>query len=96
MGLIKRALIICLLLLTLPCLYLSAQDEDEYKMELGGALGGSFYMGDANYTTPFKDLGFAGGIVARYIMNPRMAIKGNFTVGRISGDTKNFNARSSI
>ena len=90
MGLIKRALIICLLLLTLPCLYLSAQDEDEYKMELGGALGGSFYMGDANYTTPFKDLGFAGGIVARYIMNPRMAIKGNFTVGRISGDTKNF------
>ena len=43
MGLIKRALIICLLLLTLPCLYLSAQDEDEYKMELGGALGGMIY-----------------------------------------------------
>ncbi len=64
--------------------------EDEYRIELGGALGGSFYMGDANYTTPFKDLGIAGGVIARYILNPRMAIKGNLIAGRIAGDTKDF------
>ena len=59
-------------------------------MELGGGLGGSFYMGDANYTTPFKNIGVAGGFMARFIMNPRMSIKTNLMAGRISGNTKNF------
>lgn len=45
--------------LSVSALY--AQDEEEYKMELGGGLGGSF-MGDANYTTPFKNIGIAGGL----------------------------------
>ena len=35
-------------LLATPAM-LCAQDL-EYKMELGGALGGSFYLGDANYS----------------------------------------------
>lgn len=69
---------------------LSGQQDVEYQMELGGMVGGSFYMGDANYTTPFKNIGFAGGAVARYIFNPRMVIKGNLAIGRISGNTENF------
>lgn len=89
MTCIRRTLIVFISLLVFP-FNLLAQDEEEYKMELGGALGGSFYMGDANYTTPFKNIGIAGGFMARYIMNPRMAIKGNLMVGRISGDTRNF------
>ena len=55
-------------------------------MELGGGLGGAFYIGDAN-SKPFANLGPMGSIVARYIFNPRMAIKGNLAVGHISGDT---------
>lgn len=90
MAFIKRTLIINILMLSLPLLSLYAQDEEEYKMELGGGLGGSFYMGDANYTTPFKNLGIVGGVMARYIMNPRMSIKANLMAGKISGDTKNF------
>ena len=90
MAFTKRTLILCILLLSLPLAGLYAQDEEEYKMELGGGLGGSFYMGDANYTTPFKNIGIAGGFMARYIMNPRMAIKANLMAGRISGNTKNF------
>jgi len=86
MTFINKTLII-LLLLTLPQ-YLLAQQELEYKMELGGMLGGSFYMGDANYTTPFKNIGFCGGVIGRYILNPRMAIKGDFAIGRISGNTE--------
>ena len=62
-----------------------AQDE-LYRMELGGGLGGAFYIGDAN-SKPFANLGPMGSIVARYIFNPRMAIKGNLAVGHISGDT---------
>lgn len=69
------------------CLPWSSTAQDEiYRMELGGGVGGSFYLGDAN-SKPFANPGFMGGIVGRYIFNPRMAIKGNIVMGHISGDT---------
>ena len=37
--------------------------ELEYKMELGGALGGTFYIGDANAAL-FNNMGLAGGAKA--------------------------------
>lgn len=87
---IKRILIVCIAAFG-ATMNLCAQDEDVFKGELGGALGGSFYMGDANYTTPFKDLRFMGGAIGRYILNPRMAVKGNLLVAQIAGDTRDFN-----
>lgn len=64
-----------------------AQQDIEYKMEIGGALGGSFYMGDANYTHLFNRTGIASGIISRYHLNPHMTIKGNLLIGKIAGDT---------
>ena len=69
----------CLFLL-LPLCQLSAQEE--YTWEMGAAAGGSFYMGDANYSRLFKDTGPAGGFIARYLLNPHAAIKSSLTVGR--------------
>lgn len=89
MTFINKTLFIFILMI-FSVLSLSAQDEVEYKMELGGMIGGSFYLGDANYTSLFKNTGFAGGVVARYILNPRMALKGNLAAGKISGTTKDF------
>ena len=60
--------------------------ELEYKMELGGALGGTFYIGDAN-AAPFNNMGLAGGAKAAYIFNPRMSLNGNLLLGKISGST---------
>lgn len=60
----------------------------EYKHEIGGAAGTSFYMGDANKTRLFLRPGIAGGIVYRYNMNFHWAIKANLFAGNISGDTK--------
>lgn len=74
------------LLLSSVCA-VSAQ-ELEYSMELGGMVGGSFYMGDANYTMSIKDVTMMGGVLARYNINPRMAVKGDLAVGRIKGNTK--------
>lgn len=70
-------------------LFLSAQAQQnvEYRMEIGGALGGSFYMGDANYTRLFNRTGFAGGFIGRYHLNPHMAIKANLLMGKIAGNT---------
>ncbi|MDR0894341.1 MAG: DUF6089 family protein [Prevotellaceae bacterium] len=64
--------------------------QDIYKWEWGGAIGGSFYMGDANATTPYKHTGLAGGVIARYLINPHTALKGNLFAGRIAGDTGDF------
>lgn len=64
--------------------------EDEYKMELGAAMGVSYYLGDANYLVPYKDLGWCGGVVARFNLNQRMQIKTNLLAAKIAGDTRNF------
>lgn len=85
--LLRTILIYCIAFLSSTSV-LHAQNADDYKGELGGALGGSFYMGDANYTTPFKDLGVVGGVIGRYTLNPHMAIKTNLLMARIAGDTR--------
>lgn len=77
--------------LLLSSVHVVPAQELEYKMELGGMIGSSFYLGDANYSTLFKNTSMAGGILARYNFNPRMAAKGNFALGKIHGTTKGLN-----
>jgi Domain of unknown function (DUF6089) len=77
--------VLCIALLLAGSMRTKAQEE--YRMELGAAVGGCFYMGDANYTTPFKNTGAAGGALVRFILNQRMAIKANLIAARISGAT---------
>lgn len=62
--------------------------ELEYNMELGVLAGGCAYLGDANYISPLKEMAMAGGILARYNINPRMVLKGDLAIGRIQGSTE--------
>lgn len=62
-------------------------DGLEYRYELGAMVGGNSYYGDANYNSPWDNMNIMGGIVGRYNINPRMAVKGNLAVARISGTT---------
>ena len=64
-----------------------AQDEDVYQMEMGGALGLDFYLGDAN-KTPFRHSSAMGGFIVRRMFNPRMALKGDLTMGHLTGNSK--------
>ena len=66
-----------------------AEEEVEYKMDMGAGLGGCFYMGDAN-GVPFANLSAMGAITARRIFNPRMALKANLAFGHIHGATDGF------
>ena len=61
-GLRRFAMAIVALIVSLG---IGAQ-ELEYKMELGGMLGGSFYLGDANYSSFYKNTGLGGGLMGRY------------------------------
>ena len=60
----------------------------EYKYEVGGAIGTSMYMGDANQTSLFRGLNPAGSFVFRRNFNFRWALKTDLTAGRVTGDTK--------
>lgn len=60
--------------------------ELEYKMELGGMLGAAFYLGDANYSALYKNTNPAASLMARYNINPRMALKFDLAMTKISGN----------
>lgn len=62
-------------------------DGLEYRYEVGVMAGAGSYYGDANYTSPLNNFGFMGGALFRYNINPRMAVKADFAVARISGTT---------
>ena len=68
-------------------------DNLEYRYEVGVMVGGSSYYGDANYHVPFKNVNAMGGIVWRYNINPRMAVKSDFAVAGISGKTTDYDNR---
>ena len=62
-------------------------DGLEYRYEVGAMVGGCTYYGDANYSHPFNNFNVMGGALFRYNINPRMAVKTNLAVARISGST---------
>lgn len=66
---------------------LSAQDEVEYRLELGAAAGVNFILSDAN-SAFYGGTNLAGGLMARFPLNPRMAVKTALTYGKVSGKTE--------
>ena len=76
--------IICLGAL-LSCIgFMHAQ---EYKYEIGGMVGTSYYMGDLNKNSFFKGLNPSAGVVFRYTPNFCWAVKTDLLWGRVSGST---------
>lgn len=56
------------------------------RSELGFLIGGSYYIGDLNPVMPFRNTHLAGGLVYRYNVNARVAIRANLLYGNLSGD----------
>ncbi len=80
-----RFVVVPLFLSVLFCGRMSAQEEVEYRMEVGGALGMNSALSDVN-SKLFGNIGVAGGGVLRFLLNPRMAVKTSLTYARLSGD----------
>jgi len=55
--------------------------QDFYRSEIGVFLGGSYYVGDLNPSKHFLKTKFAGGLVYRYNITPRWALKVNALLG---------------
>ncbi len=58
------------------------------RHEIGFFAGGSYYLGDLNESNQFGMMSPAGGLVYRYAINPRWAVKFNAHYGTLRGDDK--------
>lgn len=80
--------LICLLALVCSLHAAAQNDETVYRLDLGGGVG----MG-LNLTDVDGKIGLAAAAVARFPLNPRMAVKAQFSYSQIKGATdgiKNF------
>ena len=73
------------LLMLCATLTASAQQDDEYLMEIGGGVGMVSYQGDFNgkITSGMQP---AGAIVWRRLLNPYMGFRATGTMGKLKGD----------
>lgn len=76
------------ILLSIVTIGLSAQEDPEYRAEVGGGIGVVAYEGDFNGNL-FKNMQPMMTLIGRYKFNPRMAIAMNVSYGKIKGSSKN-------
>lgn len=73
------------LLMLCATLTASAQQDDEYLMEIGGGVGMVSYQGDFNGKTT-SGMQPAGAIVWRRLLNPYMGFRVTGMMGKLKGD----------
>ena len=66
----------------------SAQDQPEYRLELGGGVGLMSYQGDFSGSL-LKNIQPMGGTVAKDKLNPRMSWSGVLNYGQLKGSSAN-------
>lgn len=76
--------LLAIILFALVGLTAAAQEEEHYTKEVGIAAGTNFMLSDANGTA-FAGSRLSGGLLLRFILNPRMAIKTMATYNNIKG-----------
>lgn len=80
----KKLLVIVILVAS--AMAAGAQTDPEYRAEIGGGVGLVSYQGDFNGSI-LKNMQPAGGLVAKYRFNPRMAVALNVTYGKLKGSS---------
>lgn len=83
---VKRIFTVILILHSLFCaLHLQAQDDVEYRMELGVGANLTSYQGDFSNSL-FGKMQPGGSVLFRAILNPRSAMRINAMVSKLKGD----------
>lgn len=65
----------------------SASAQEDYRFDIGGGVGMTGYLGDANTANLLAHPGWDAQFVFRYIINPRMGLKTGLYAGSLSGDS---------
>lgn len=82
----KRFLLTYLALATALTGFAQAKKRHHRQSELGFFGGGSYYIGDINPRTHFRDSHMAGGLFYRFSNNYRFSFRLGFNYGTLSGD----------
>lgn len=88
MRFVRLTIITIALLLTAGAVH--AQDDPEYRMEIGAGVGMTGYLGDFNGNIT-KDLQAGASILGRYNFNPWMALRLNIGYGKLKGSSADVN-----
>lgn len=64
-----------------------AEAQEDYRFDIGGGIGMTGYLGDANSANLLANPKWDVEILWRYILNPRFNFKTNFYVGQLGGDS---------
>lgn len=78
--------VVSLILLLFFAVTLRAQEDPEYRMEIGAGVGLVAYQGDFGGSL-FKNMQPLGSLVARYKFNPRMGMAFNVSYGKLKGSS---------
>lgn len=81
-----RRNLVSILILTIA-VQIYAQDDTEYRMEIGAGTGLVSYEGDFNGNI-FKNMQPCGSLLWRYVLNPRMALRAMGSYGKLKGSSK--------
>lgn len=76
-----------LILMLMHVAMLRAQDAPEYRAEVGAGIGLVTYEGDLNGSIT-KNMQPMGSLLAKYRINPRMALALNISYGTLKGSSK--------
>lgn len=83
----KNFLKIALAALALLSGSFSLRAQEDYRFDIGGGLGMTGYLGDANTANLWSNPSWDAELLFRYMLNPRFAFKTNFYVGGLRGDS---------
>jgi opacity protein-like surface antigen len=81
----RRLLFFILFIITVTAS--SAQDDMEYKMEIGGGVGMMAYEGDFNNSIT-KDMQPSASVILRRVISPYMDLRANISYGKVKGSSK--------
>ncbi|MCM1006108.1 MAG: porin family protein [Prevotella sp.] len=84
---IKHIIVSCLGALMLAFSAGKAQAQEDYRFDIGGGVGMTGYLGDANTSNLLSHPGWDIQALLRYMVNPRFAFKTNLYVGGLSGNS---------
>ncbi|MCM1029098.1 MAG: porin family protein [Pseudoflavonifractor sp.] len=76
------------MLFVVPHAYGQGDPLESYRFDIGGGLGMSGYLGDANESNIFHKPGFAANIQGRYLFNERTSLRAQLTGMTLSGDSR--------
>lgn len=82
-----RLLLRCLLALCALAAAPAASAQEDYRFDIGGGLGMTGYLGDANDSNLWAHPGFDFQALFRYKPNTRLGFKTNFYVGTLRGNS---------